>query len=252
MRQSMLNIRRYLPLAIAALVLVGLMISTVSFTSADRNPNPGISPIHSTPGDQSYGAWGGAWWKWAAEAPASTHPVLDDNGAFCGVNQSGSVWFLAGTFGGTVERDCTIPTGKALFFPILNSAWITVPWDCDPANPDAQGCDLDLDEMLAFVNPTFDGFSGEMSVTIDDRTIEELESYRAMSTEPFTIDWPTDSVFGVDITDTSNGWENPNSHNVADGFWLMVRPLKKGDHVIEISGTNGDFELDVTYNLTVD
>ena len=36
--------------------------------------------------------------------------------------QSGPVWFLTGVLikGGTAKRDCTVPAGRMLFFPILN------------------------------------------------------------------------------------------------------------------------------------
>ena len=36
-------------------------------------------------------------------------------------SQSGPVWFLAGTFGGKAERTCTIPSGKAILFPPINT-----------------------------------------------------------------------------------------------------------------------------------
>jgi hypothetical protein len=40
------------------------------------------------------------------------------------MGQDGPVWFLAGTPGGPVTRDCTIPEGKQLYFPLVNT-WVT-------------------------------------------------------------------------------------------------------------------------------
>ena len=55
----------------------------------------------------------------------------------------------------------------------------------------------------------------------------------------------------------------PRSPNVADGYWIMLRPLATGEHTIRFTSAasysiaDGDpfdqeFELDVTYNLTVE
>ena len=46
---------------------------------------------------------GAEWWKWALGIPAAENPILDETGEFADVDQSGSVWFLAGNFGGTTE-----------------------------------------------------------------------------------------------------------------------------------------------------
>ena len=37
-------------------------------------------------------------------------------------NQTGPVWFIAGTFGEkqTAKRSCSIPSGKAILFPVIN------------------------------------------------------------------------------------------------------------------------------------
>ena len=62
----------------------------------------------------------------------------DTTGEFASLGQSGPVWFLAGTFGSTVTRTVTIPAGKTLFFPILNTIWINIPELGDNPWSDAQ------------------------------------------------------------------------------------------------------------------
>jgi hypothetical protein len=44
---------------------------------------------------------------------------------------------------------------------------------------------------------------------------------------------------------------NPVFPAVADGFYLMLRPLSPGTHVLKFGGTSFGTALDVTYNLTV-
>src|SRR5436190_6645283 len=58
------------------------------------------------------------WWQWVFETSASENPLTDTTGQFAAVNQSGRVWFLACNPGGTTARTITVPSGKALFFPI--------------------------------------------------------------------------------------------------------------------------------------
>ena len=52
------------------------------------------------------------WWTWAASEPERVgNPVADQDGSSCGRNQPRDVWFLAGFFGGQVERTCSVPGG---------------------------------------------------------------------------------------------------------------------------------------------
>ena len=92
--------------------------------SAQGNPNPQVAPINSQQYGMTYGQWNARWWQWSFSVPASKNPALATNGALdCSVGQSGNVWFLAGQFlsAGTFTRSCTIPAGKALFIPLINS-----------------------------------------------------------------------------------------------------------------------------------
>ena len=48
-------------------------------------------------------------------------PIEDMTGKHCAKNQNeDKIWFLAGTYGGTVHRNCVIPNGRAIFFPVVN------------------------------------------------------------------------------------------------------------------------------------
>ncbi|MET9600456.1 hypothetical protein [Streptomyces sp. NPDC006459] len=52
--------------------------------------------------------------------PEDRSPVGDETGEHAGWNQPDDLWFLAGTYGGRVERRCAIPSDRPLFFPVLN------------------------------------------------------------------------------------------------------------------------------------
>ncbi|SDP32051.1 hypothetical protein SAMN04487905_103200 [Actinopolyspora xinjiangensis] len=60
------------------------------------------------------------WWSWARSAPEGQDPVRDATGRFCAVNQPELVWFVAGTYGGTVRRSCRVPADSPLAGPVVN------------------------------------------------------------------------------------------------------------------------------------
>ena len=83
-----------------------------------------VAPPDANYAGLSYGEWGAAWWQHMFSIPAATNPMLDTTGANALIDQSGPVYFLAGTFGGgEATRTVTIPSGKALFFPIVNGCY---------------------------------------------------------------------------------------------------------------------------------
>ncbi|KOX07309.1 hypothetical protein [Nocardiopsis sp. NRRL B-16309] len=62
----------------------------------------------------------GRWWRWVWSAPQGGDPVGDTTGRYAAHDQPDDLWFLAGTYGGRVVRRCEVPTGRPLFFPVLN------------------------------------------------------------------------------------------------------------------------------------
>jgi len=221
---------------IGALALgLGLSISLVHA----GNPNPGILPPHARAHGKTYGEWAAAWWQWALGTPIDQSPLLDDTGEFGHVGQSGSVWFLAGTFSGATERTLAVPSGKALFFPILNNAWFQF---CTDPPLDAD-CIQDNYECLRELIRLPDGV--EVSCEIDGQSVVNLSAFHTES-PAFGLNTTEDSVaaaFGFPVC--------LNAPAVDDGYYLMLAPLPPGAHTIHFRGRNGDFVSDVTYHLTV-
>jgi hypothetical protein len=100
----------------AALLLTAVTVRGQSF----------IAPPESLPGGLSYQEWNAEWWQCAWSIPLTMNPLFDATGVDCAVNQSrsGPVWFLAGTSGfnglNNAMRNCVVPAGKMIFFPIVN------------------------------------------------------------------------------------------------------------------------------------
>lgn len=220
-----------------------------------RTNNPRIVPIQSLRHGMTYGEWAGAWWAWAVGIPAATNPILDATGEFGDIDQEGSAWFLAGTFGGPAERTLTIPPGKSLFFPLLNSLW-WAPDDLESAafavevelglNPD-DFTDEELIALAAIWAVTFDEL--EMTCTVDGVELSNLEQYFAES--------PGFQITDTDLTDDLGTPISQPNTAVAAGYWIMLRPLPIGEHTIRFTVdaddlSLGPFNVDVTYYITVE
>lgn len=178
------------------------------------------------------GDWGAAWWQWASGIPAQGNPTADLTGADALKGQSGGVFFLAGATSSTqVERKVEIPQGKALFFPILNSIWIST----DPGDPTT------LEGILAKIEPM--DVSG-LNCTVDGVALDNFAQFYARS-GLFNVTMPDGNIFGIGA-----GTYGPSA---TVGYYVMLAPPSLGTHTIHFGGKiNPDvLTLDVTYEITV-
>ncbi len=179
----------------------------------------------------TYGEWSANWWKWAMELPVvPNHPFNDDPGFDVTMGQTGKVWFLAAPFG-TVVRTCTIPHGKALFIALINAE-----------ASDLEGLGSTYADRLINANSTADLITN-VTCTVDGISVSNINSYRVVSPE-FTFNAPTPWIFG-----STGGFGT----SVGDGYFIMTKVLKKGNHIIHYSGEVPLYSLtlDMTYNLTI-
>jgi hypothetical protein len=213
---------------------------------------PRIAPIFTKPGGQTYGRWAAQWHQWALGVPVATNPVLDKTGEFCAVRQVGDTWFLAGKFGppvdpdpGPVTRECTLPEGKALFFPLVNRAQLFFITDIvsDEEARESVSCDP---PNLLFAE--IDGF--------EIRRLEKFSTGEEGSQSPlFNVQLPPDDIltagFGLPPDFIPELALSPSAE---EGFYLYVKPLAPGEHVIHwfASGCGAeDSPQDITYLLTI-
>jgi len=181
------------------------------------------------------------WWAWAYSIPAANHPLGD--GTDCSVSQSGAVWFLGGAFDSkTVTRSCTVPKGKALYFPIVNAGYNNI-------GESPQKTDAELHELATL----FGSAATAMSAQLDGVTVPNIEDYHVHS-DVFWFAYP--DAPGPDDSLTAG-----SSTMVTDGYYLMLNPLSTGSHTLKFKGKlvftqakhgfDYTVDLDVTYNLTV-
>ena len=209
-------------------------IAALSIVEAALAGNPRVQPPQSHAYGKTRSEWVASYWQWLLSIPADSNSLLDETGEFCDVGQSGKVWFLAGVTGSgavSVTRSCSVPAGKAVFFPIINTLWISTPGD--PG----------VDEIREIIGRITD-HATDLSCEIDGRLVQNIQQYRVASTV-FAVDLPDNNIFGV-----APGEYGPN---VDDGFYLLLPPLPVGPHTIHFHGSLPALNstLNVTYNLTV-
>jgi hypothetical protein len=184
-------------------------------------------------GDEDTGLLGARWWQHAASIPAPQNPVVDETGAYCGIGQQGSAFFLHGSFGNPlgepIERECTIPAGARIFIPVIN--WICIPFEGETIAQNIQIC-KDVNDM-----------SDLRRLRIDGELRNEL-IVRRVSERAFALSLPDDNVFGL-----------PTGvyQAVQDGYFAHLPLLEPGEHVIRVQGglSAFGFTTDVRYRVHV-
>jgi hypothetical protein len=216
--------------------------------------------LQERPFGKSWREWAAYWCRWMLSIPKKINPSLDTTGMYCSVNQDNhNVWFLTGTFGNVhpIKRKCIIPTGKAIFFPVL-------------VKEDSLVEDSDLKTEADLIRRCEQATNRLINIEacIDDQRMEHLENYRVRS-EVFDLVLPNDNVYSV----------RPGlTRSVCDGYWLFIKPLQAGKHSIFFKGetslkepytlnqlkdntvhspiwkhmdTKSTFKLEVSYDLTI-
>lgn len=204
------------------LILAGLVSMQIALAD--------VLPAHSTVEGKTLAQWSADWWQWALSFPASNNPLLDDTGANAHLGDVGSVFFLAGGVGGSIDRTFTVPKDKFVFLPVLNTIFVAT----DPG---------DTLQVALEANAAFIATVSELHANIDEAPVPNLFDHRETTLSGFNVTLPDDNLLGI-----AAGVYGPAA---SDGFWLMLEPLSEGSHIINFGGTAGSFSLDVTDRVTV-
>lgn len=200
----------------------------------------------SKPFGKSWEDWAVLWWQWCSAEPDNTNPASDRTGSHCDRNQTDpNVWFLAGTFGETVQRRCDIPRNKSLFFPIITDR-ISF----------AEHSFLKTKEQLdAYAKSDLDSTT-VCEAWLDGMELENLHQNR-VHTPLFIFEAPQGEFGSIN---------KESLQAVSDGYWVFLRPLAPGEHAIRFVGqkllydivyldnikeNKPIFRVDVQYELTV-
>jgi hypothetical protein len=205
-----------------ALFLAAACAGSSSTPSATRPTSAGPTSASSTSA-APVGATGdlpARWWQWTESVDPASNPIDDKTGASCATNQPSDIWFLAGTHGGKATRSCTVTSGRAVYFPVINQVCTVTAGQSDAAA--AAACKASADVATA----SLDGAP---------LTVTEAESRGSFQ----LVSRPGSTTL------------EPGSHKVvAWGLWVGPVELSPGRHTVTLLGKAGSFETEVTYTLT--
>jgi hypothetical protein len=230
---------------------------------------PVVYAPHSTVAGKTMAEWTEAWWQWAYSYPVESSPFVQGGPAAkkpadvpMGLGDVGDAYFLAGAIVPnyappvgeplTAYRQVTIPDDVPVFFPVMNaedSIWEENVFRA----PDNQVSSVNelwtiVDGWLA--SPPPGKFAQIDRLSLDDAGVD---AHREKSTpDGFEYTLPANHIITV------FGYPDPEPGDmptlaVSDGWWLMTRPLKRGNHTIVFGGgdASAGFALRVTYDVKV-
>jgi hypothetical protein len=219
----MAEMRRFLAVFLLLLVGGAVLGAPAQAGPPDRTSGADIVRTRVTvPAASLTAAW---WQKFAA---------ITDSDQFEGCDTgTGHVIFLTGaTTAGPVNRSCEeVPAGRSLLVPLINV-------ECS----EVEGNGSTYSELKACANGFAVDFT-DMFLTIDGVAVPDPSRFRVQS-GLFYFTSVKDNVMGI----PKSAGPTPS---VSDGYWAQIGPLSVGRHTVIFGGTYFEFNLNVTYNLTV-
>jgi hypothetical protein len=251
----MKSLKKFLRVISRVEVLVVLLLPRMAFTSERDSPQAAALPPHSVVYGKTLQEWSARWFKWIWSFPVNDNPDLDKSGEKAKLGDVGPVFFLAGWFGnpppgGAVYRSVTIPADKYIFFGLESASDDNVQRGCThPAVTCASRKTIDelYNELATAVIP----YVSSLHASIDGRPVPNLWAHREISPVFSYVLQLTDNLYEI-----VNNYSDPDARGtifpvVADGYYLMLRPLSAGHHTISFGGTLGGQSIDVTYDVRV-
>jgi hypothetical protein len=163
------------------------------------------------------------------------NPSVDKIGINCSQGQNGPLFFLISSFDGSlVNRECVVPKGKPLFFPILNSS------------VHLSNIRL-LDRMkVKKCAKTFHDMAKGIKASLDGKPLPVTK----IVTGIFNFTLPGNNIFGTGAP--------MESHSVSNGHFSGVDSLTPGTHILKFSGSTeptstslNDFRQENVYKIIV-
>lgn len=191
--------------------------------------------------------WTKLWWQWFLGLEDSKNPAnsVYEYGRITGENQGivlpgwppnakDAVWFLAGGYG----RDATVRS------IISEGQWYILAPIYVMSGSSQQFPGMTKEEIQDIVRDDVKGVQ-KMDASLDGNPINKKEFERVPC---YDDDW-----FYVRHIPHQNIFElNDDLINMcSDGYFLLLSPLKPGDHLLKIDGKAPNYEISTTYNLTV-
>jgi hypothetical protein len=180
---------------------------------------------------KTIGEWSAEWWKWALSFGGDQNPFNDPTGANAGLKQKGPVFFAAGTSGGDAVRTFEVNGNKPILVPLLVT----------------ELSELELGEgadVRGEVNALAD-LIDQLHFSVDGVEIDEAELFANHRHESPDFEFVAAEGNPIGVPAGDSGLA------VADGSWVMLRPLGKGTHTVSYGGGISSFDFAVSVDATI-
>lgn len=201
-----------------------------SMQTATGGLKAGAFPPRYAPSERIAGStqvqWIQRYWEWARSFNPGESPSEDNTGHRCSSGQSGPVWFLTGSKkSASIKRECQVPEGKILLVPVINVL-------AQADSTDRARCDKLHVRLRQYGSSITD-----LRMAVDGVALKNPEKYYS-STGCFVLRNNTSGGLGL-----ANG----------TGYWVFLKPLKKGRYEIEFGGRYAadDYKQNIKYILHV-
>lgn len=219
-----------------------ITLSYISLSFGQNGNIVDIFPPDSKPFGLSYEDHIINQWKFLLSTPADQNPMEDKTGERCTYGQdlsNSSVFHLSGNAGGTSEITCKIPAGLGLVINIISVE-----------ASEAESPNSTIEDLHAIAKNDQEHVTSTY-LKINDQDFKDLKKYR-FHTDVFDVIFPENAIFGASA--------GP-SKAVADGYYVITKPLTPGNYTIVVKGSlvclepdclEPAFATEMKYNLIVE
>ena len=207
----------------------------------DKNKPPEIFPANKV------SELGDRWWQWISGLDKNIVNPFEDlrqSGCDAGLQANGKYLFLVGSpkdnKTGFVEHECGVKQGTSILFPIVNVV-------CD---------DLEVGTIFFAENEQDQRICANNLINNASAIQANIDGHEVIDPEQYRIDSPAGGFEFTAVKDNPVSIPPGKGTGVSDGFWILLKPFKPGEHTITFSGnlTFADksvSEIGATYFLDV-
>lgn len=175
--------------------------------------------------------WAKEYWQWWMTVPETIpkDPVTNLDNCFIGSDPAGVMIFLVNAYQITYNARCTVPSESYILVPLLVG-------ECDPTVPDPRGKSENIQDKWACAKDADEVFKS-WEVVLDNRVLYKNSGNEVVNqnlTEQILV--RNSSIFTINIPEINRYGAPTGSYPaVVDGYYLALKPLSVGEHILEYS-----------------
>lgn len=195
-----------------------------------------VEPQGATVAGKTVAAWSANWWQWAAALAPPGDPFTDTTGNSANKNQSGPVFFLAGSPGGSFSRSFSVPSNTYLLVPLLVGEYSQLELGSGETEAQIKQAAKSQADQIDSLHAILDGVPISSALLFGHREVSPDFSFTAAANNQV-------GIFAVGNSGIA----------VADGYFLMIDPPAPGVHTLNFGGGASAFgvSIDETDTITI-